>query len=89
MGSWSRGGVALAVEACQGKVSDKGFEALIRYNLLQRDVEGVEDPDPQVHQGRTLLNDVSWSLQLHAAPRALWVFGLTNTVQVVAQRIML
>ena len=80
--------MTLAVETCQGKISHKSFKAPVRYYFLQRNAKGIEDTDPQVRQGRTLLNNVSWSLLLHATPGALWVFNLTNTVQVVAQRVV-
>ena len=66
VGSRSR---ILVVETSLSEKAYKRFKVLISYNVLQSDIEGTEDPDPQVCQGRTHLNDMSWSPRLQGTLR--------------------
>ena len=72
-----------------GEKAYKRFKALISYNVLQSDIEGIEDPDSQAGQSRALLDNMSWDLRLHAALSAPRILCLPYAVQVTAQRVVL
>ena len=86
IGSRSR---ILVVETSLGEKAYKRFEALISYNVLQSDIEGIEDPDPQAGQSRALLDNMSRGFRLHAALSAPRILCLPYAVQVTAQRVVL